>query len=71
MDFYGSPEFSMKRNRGLEAERVEVKPVLAPEAEITENYILVQEDGEIISKAFRRRADDESYFNTDCIGYGE
>jgi hypothetical protein len=61
----------MKRNRGLEPERVDIKPVLADEGEITENYILVQEDGEVIPNAYRRRADDESYFNTDCIALGE
>jgi hypothetical protein len=61
----------MKRNRELEAERVIVKPVLADEDEITENYILVQEDGEIIPNAYRRRADDESYFNTECVALGK
>jgi formylmethanofuran dehydrogenase subunit E len=71
INFYGSPEYSMKRNRELEAERVIVKPVLADEDEITENYILVQEDGEIIPNAYRRRADDESYFNTECVALGK
>lgn len=54
----------------MQDERVNVKPVLADESEITENYILVQEDGEVIPNAYRRRADDESYFNTECIALG-
>ena len=60
----------MKRNRGLEPERVVPKPVLASEDEITENYLLVQEDGEIIPSIYRRRADDESYFNEECEALG-
>lgn len=71
VNFFGTPEFSMKRVRGLEPERVEVKPVLASEDEITQNYILVQEDGETIPNAYRRRADDDSYFNEECIALGD
>lgn len=56
--------------RNLEAERVFVKTVLAQEDEISQNYILVQEDSVTIIDDYRRKADDESYLEPECLSLG-
>jgi hypothetical protein len=56
--------------RNLEAERVFVKTVLAQENEISQNYILVQEDSVTIIDDYRRKADDESYLDPECLSLG-
>jgi hypothetical protein len=58
------------KNRGLEAERVVEVTVLASLTEIAENYIVVDEKSNIIPFAYQRKADDESYFNPECISLG-
>jgi hypothetical protein len=70
INFFGSPEYPSLKQRNLEPERVYDLTVIASEAEIQENYILVDERSNIILPSDRRRADDESYLNEDCKAYG-
>jgi hypothetical protein len=44
--------------------------VLTSIIEIAENYIVVDEKSKIIPSASQGRADDESYFNPECISLG-
>jgi hypothetical protein len=70
MNVFGTPEYSLLKDRNLEEERVVPKPVLASESEIQENYLFVLADETSIESTEVRRADDESFLAPECESKG-
>jgi len=67
MEVFGTAEYPALLNSQLQQERVFKYIVIASDTEVSKNYYMVDEDGNIISSSYQRSADDYEILNTSCI----